>query len=77
MMNKNNQQEKVDKLVRSSVIFTITGMLLVLIFLIAGFQSWSVGLGIFLGMPVMIAGVILYVVAVIRDLRERKVLDQE
>ena len=67
----------VDKLVRTAVLCTIAGMLLVLIFLIVGFQAWSVGLGVFLGMPVMLFGVGLYVVAVFRDLRNRKVLDDD
>ena len=68
---------KIDKLIRVAVILAMIGMLLVLMFLIAGFQAWSVGLGVFLGMPVMMAGVILYIYAVIRDLRESKVLETE
>jgi Na+/melibiose symporter-like transporter len=68
---------KIDKLIRVAVILAMIGMLLVLMFLIAGFQAWSVGLGFFLGMPVMMAGVILYIYAVIRDLRESKVLETE
>lgn len=71
------KSKEVDKLVRTAVIFTMIGMLLVLIFLIAGFQPWSVGFGVFLGMPVMLIGVGLYVIAVFRDLRHRKVLDDE
>lgn len=77
-MNKTepeNSETRVDNLVRLAVICTIAGMLFVLLFLIAGFQSWSVGLGVFLGMPVMILGISLYVAAVIRDLRHRKVLE--
>ena len=69
--------QQVDRLVRAAILCTMAGMLLVLIFLIFGFQSWSVGLGVFLGMPIMILGVALYVVAVFRDLKSRKVLDSE
>lgn len=68
---------EVDKLVRTAILCAMAGMLLVLIFLIFGFQSWSVGLGVFLGMPVMLLGVGLYIVAVFRDLRQRKVLHDE
>ena len=71
------QPKQIDRLIRISVILTMTGMLLVLLFLIAGFEAWSVGLGVFLGMPVMLAGVIIYIYAVIRDLRESKVLEGE
>lgn len=76
-MSNEKQPKEIDKLVRTAILLAITGMLLVLIFLIVGFEAWSVGLGIFLGMPVMIAGVVLYVIAVIRDLRYRKVLEDE
>jgi hypothetical protein len=68
---------EVDNLVRTAILFTIGGMLLVLIFLIVGFKAWSVGLGVFLGMPVMLTGVGLYVVAVFRDLKNRQVLDDD
>lgn len=70
-----SQSVKIDKLIRVAVILAMAGMLLVLMFLLVGFQAWSVGLGVFLGMPVMLAGVALYVYTVIRDLRIRKVLD--
>ena len=69
--------QEIDRLVRTAILCTMAGMLLVLIFLIFGFQSWSVGLGVFMGMPVMILGVALYVVAVFRDLKNRRVLDSE
>lgn len=73
----NPAPREVDNLVRTAILLTIAGMLLVLIFLIVGFKAWSVGLGVFLGMPVMLIGVGLYVVAVFRDLKNRKVLDDE
>lgn len=68
---------KIDKLVRTAVILTMAGMVMVLMFLIAGFRPWSVGVGVFIGMPVMISGVVLYIIAVIRDLRYHRVLDSE
>jgi len=36
-----------------------------------------VGIGVFMGMPVRIGGVVLYIITVIRDLKERQVLDEE
>ena len=71
-----NNEKDIDTLVRTAILCTMAGMLLTLIFLIFGFRSWSVGVGVFLGMPVMILGMGLYVIAVIRDLRKRKVLDK-
>jgi|GEM_PF-497214 len=67
----------VDKLVRSAIICAMAGMVLVLIFLIFGFHAWSVGLGVFLGMPLMLLGVGLYIIAVFRDLKFRRVLDDD
>lgn len=67
----------VDKLVRTAIICAMAGMILVLIFLVFGFQAWSVGLGVFLGMPLMLIGVCLYIIAVFRDLKFRKVLDDD
>lgn len=77
MSKESAKNQEIDKLVRTAVILAMTGMLLVLLFLIAGFRAWSVGLGVFLGMPLMLGGVILYVFAVIRDLRYRRVLDDQ
>jgi multidrug efflux pump subunit AcrB len=77
MIDEPEKPREIDKLVRTAVILAIAGMLLVLMFLIAGFRAWSVGLGVFLGMPVMLAGVLLYVYAVIRDLRYRNVLGDD
>lgn len=76
-LSENSTPREVNKLVRTAILCTIAGMLLVLIFLIFGFQAWSVGIGVFLGMPVMLTGVGLYVIAVFRDLRNRRVLDDE
>jgi multidrug efflux pump subunit AcrB len=67
----------VDKLVRTAILCAMTGMIFVLIFLIFGFHAWSVGLGVFLGMPLMLLGVLLYIIAVFRDLKFRRVLDDE
>lgn len=76
-MNDKMNTTKIDKLVRTAVILTLAGMLLILLFLVAGFKAWSVGVGVFLGLPVMLIGVVLYIVAVLRDLRLRKVLEDE
>lgn len=71
-----NEQEispLVHKLVRAAVIFALVGLVCVLIFLWRGFQSWSVGVGIFLGAPVLTVSMVLYVTAVVIDLRQRDV----
>jgi len=53
---------------------TIVGLLCMLVFLIRGFDGASVGIGVFLGMPLTFSGIVLYGVAVVRDLRQRGAL---
>lgn len=64
----------VNALVRMAVVCALVGLLCVSLFLWRGFAPWSVGLGIFLGVPLLFAGVLLYLLAVVRDLRQRGIL---
>lgn len=73
MEAKNNPQE-IGRLLQIAVWLVAAGLVLVLIFLIVGFQSWSVGLGIFLGGPLLAVGMLLYVISVVRDLYRQNVL---
>jgi hypothetical protein len=57
-----------------AVLFTLVGLSCVLLFLLFGFRSWSVGIGIFFGFPMLLTGVGFYVAGVVRDLRRRNVL---
>lgn len=63
-----------DRFLQAAVWLVTLGLLLVLLFLIVVFQSWSVGLGLFLGTPLLVLGMLLYVISVIRDLRRHNVL---
>jgi len=63
----------VDRLLRTAVVLAIAGLICLLIFLLSGFAAWSVGIGVFLGMPLLLA-LVLYVLVVIRDLRRRGAL---
>ena len=65
---------KPDRLVRTATLFALAGFFCILLFLIFGFKAWSVGVGVFLGFPLLIVAVVLYVLAVIRDLRHREAL---
>jgi multidrug efflux pump subunit AcrB len=57
-----------------AVMCTLVGLACVLLFLLSGFQSWSVGIGIFLGFPLLLGGIGFYLAGVIRDLRRREAL---
>ena len=61
-------------LIRTTVLIALAGFACVLLFLIFGFQAWSVGVGVFLGFPLLIAAVVLYTIVVVRDLRRREAL---
>ncbi|MFO7313392.1 hypothetical protein [Rhodothermus marinus] len=69
-----NAAASVDRLLRTAVVLAIVGLSCLLIFLISGFAAWSVGLGIFLGVPLLVVALVLYVLVVIRDLRRRGAL---
>ncbi len=64
----------VSALVRTAVACALIGLLSVLLFLWSGFAPWSVGVGLFFGGPLLVIAVILYLIAVARDLRHREVL---
>jgi hypothetical protein len=57
-----------------AVLCTLVGLSCVLLFLLSGFQSWSVGIGVFFGFPMLLTGIGFYVAGVVRDLRRRNVL---
>lgn len=48
---------------------TLVGLLCILLFLWNGFGAWSMGLGMFIGIPLIVVGVILYLGAVAFDLK--------
>ncbi len=73
-MNNSKESVGVDILVRIAVVCALIGLFFVLLFLWSGFAPWSVGLGVFLGVPLLVAAVVLYIIAVMRDLRQRGVL---
>ncbi len=69
-----NAAASVDRLLRTAVVLAIVGLICLLIFLLSGFAAWSVGIGIFLGVPLLLVALVLYVLVVIRDLRRRGAL---
>ncbi|MDQ7040452.1 MAG: hypothetical protein Q9M35_05885 [Rhodothermus sp.] len=69
-----NAAASVDRLLRAAVVLAIIGLGCLLIFLLSGFAAWSVGIGIFLGVPLLMVALLLYILVVIRDLRQRGAL---
>ena len=70
-------KNKINRLIRTAVLMGSAGLICLLIYLMVGFEPWSVGIGIFLGFPLMIVALVLYVVAVVKDLKRHKVVREE
>jgi len=72
-----SRQNKINKLIRIAVLLASIGLCCLLIYLVVGFQPWSVGVGIFLGFPLLIVALVLYIVAVVKDLKRHEVVSEE
>jgi uncharacterized membrane protein YgaE (UPF0421/DUF939 family) len=69
-----DSSEVIHTRIQRAVVCTLVGLSCVLLFLLSGFQSWSVGIGVFFGFPMLLTGIGLYVAGVVADLRRRDVL---
>jgi hypothetical protein len=54
-----------------AVYFAIAGLICVLLFLWYGFGAWTMGLGTFVGIPLLGLAILLYLSAVATDLKKR------
>lgn len=52
----------------------LAGLACILLFLWNGFGAWSMGLGTFIGIPLLLIAIVLYVSAVAFDLKRRGAL---
>jgi hypothetical protein len=66
--------EPASRLLRIAVIVALVGLFLLALFLIFGFLPWTVGIGMFIGMPLIVLAMLLYAIAVVVDLRRRGAL---
>ena len=73
-MSEQNPSAGVNPLARAAVVLALLGLLGTLLFLLAGFSPWSVGLGAFLGMPLLLLAMGVYLAAAFRDLRRHGLL---
>ena len=64
----------VNPLARTAVVLALLGLLAILLFLARGFSPWSVGVGAFLGMPLLLLAMVFYLAAAFRDLRRQGLL---
>lgn len=73
-MTASSDTDVVSSRIRWAVLCTLVGLICVLLFLVSGFQAWSVGIGVFLGFPLLLGGIGFYLAGVVRDLRRREAL---
>ena len=62
------------RLINIAVDIAMVGLVCVYLFLWHGLGAWSMGLGMFIGMPLLLIAILLYGVAVARDLKRRGAL---
>ncbi|MFA9561511.1 MAG: hypothetical protein ACERKU_04180 [Nitrospirota bacterium] len=74
MMPENLPSVGVTRLIGIAVDIALVGLVCVYLFLWHGMGAWSMGLGMFIGMPLLLIAILLYVVAVARDMKRRGAL---
>jgi hypothetical protein len=74
MMPENLPSVGVTRLIGIAVDIAMVGLVCVYLFLWHGMGAWSMGLGMFIGMPLLLIAILLYVVAVARDMKRRGAL---
>ena len=73
-MPENLPSVGVTRLIGIAVDIALVGLVCVYLFLWHGMGAWSMGLGMFIGMPLLLISILLYVVAVARDMKRRGAL---
>jgi uncharacterized membrane protein YgaE (UPF0421/DUF939 family) len=69
-MQRTDEPPQISTLIRVAVACAVVGLLCALLFLWNGFTPWSLTVGIMLGSPFLLIAIILYGIAVARDLRQ-------
>ena len=73
-MPSSPEQYDNSRFLRPAIGCTIVGLLCVMFYLWIGFSVWSFGIGILFGIPTLVVGMGLSLVAVIQDLRRHRIL---
>jgi uncharacterized membrane protein YgaE (UPF0421/DUF939 family) len=73
-MPRTTEPPQINALIRAAVACALVGLLCVLLFLWRGFTPWSLTVGVMLGFPFLLIAILLYVIAVARDLQQHRLL---
>lgn len=66
-----HESPHVSRLIRAAVVCALVGLLGALLFLWSGFTPWTLTFGVMLGFPLLLGAILLYAIAVARDLHRR------
>ena len=69
-MQRTNEPPQISLLIRAAVACALVGLSCALLFLWSGFTPWSLTVGVMLGFPLLLVAILLYVIAVARDLQQ-------
>ena len=69
-----NEPPQISPLIRAAVGCALIGLLGALVFLWSGFSPWSLTFGVMLGFPFLLIALLLYLIAVARDLQQHRLL---
>ena len=64
----------VDREITLAALCVLAGLACLLLFLVRGIGAFTMGLGMFVGIPLVVIGIVFYLVAVVADLRRRGAL---
>ncbi len=73
-MGTATEHGKFGVLVRTAVVLAVIGLLCSGVLLVFGAGPWTVGVSMMLGAPILGLAILLYLVVVIRDLRDQGIL---
>jgi hypothetical protein len=73
-MSNNQESGPISNWLSLAVNCAGVGLCCILLFLWKGFGAWSMGLGMFVGMPLLLVAVLIYIFSVARDLKQRGAL---
>ncbi len=74
MTDSEHHKEGAGPFIMGAVVCEFAGLICVLYYLLSGFGPATMGIGFFIGAPLLMLALVLYLIAVVRDLRRRQVL---
>ena len=68
------EQPNDDRHVSVAMLLALVGLSSATVYLVLGFSEWTMGVGFWIGMPCLFLADVIYLVVVLRDLHQRKLI---